>query len=56
VTTTPRSDADLVVTENGVADLRGLPLGERVKRLIAIADPRFRDELQSCVRNWRRLC
>jgi acyl-CoA hydrolase len=56
VTTTPRSDADLVVTEHGIADLRGQPLGERVKRLIAIADPRFRDELQSCVRSWRRLC
>lgn len=45
VVTTPRSDADVVVTEYGVADLRGVPIGERARRLIAIAHPRFRDEL-----------
>jgi acyl-CoA hydrolase len=36
---TPRSDVGLVVTEYGVADLRGLPLRERRERLIAIAHP-----------------
>jgi acyl-CoA hydrolase len=51
VTTTPRSDADLVVTEHGVADLRGQPIGERIRRMIAIADPRFRDELETSVRS-----
>jgi acyl-CoA hydrolase len=56
VVTTPRSDADLVVTEHGVADLRGVPLRERARRLIEIADPRFRDELESQVRSWRRMC
>ena len=45
VTSTPRSDADLIVTEYGVADLRGATLKERVERLIAIAHPRHRDEL-----------
>jgi acyl-CoA hydrolase len=45
VTTTARADADLVVTEHGVADLRGATLRERAARLIAIADPRHRDRL-----------
>ncbi len=44
--TTPRSDADLVVTEHGVADLRGVPAADRAERLIAIADPRFREWLR----------
>lgn len=42
VVTTARSDADLVVTEHGVADLRGVPLGERGRRMLALADPAFR--------------
>jgi acyl-CoA hydrolase len=44
--TVPRADAGLIVTEYGVADLRGLSLKERGKRLIAIAAPEFRDELE----------
>jgi acetyl-CoA hydrolase len=56
VTTTPRSDADLVVTEHGVADLRGVPLSQRARRLIEIADPRFRDALRECVRQWPVVC
>ena len=40
-----RSDTDLVVTEWGVADLRLADLGERARRLIAIADPKFREAL-----------
>jgi acyl-CoA hydrolase len=51
VVTTPRSDADLVVTEHGIADLRGVPVRERAKRLIEVADPRFREELMSDVRS-----
>lgn len=43
--TTPRSDAGVVVTEHGAADLRGLALRERAKRLIAIAAPAFRETL-----------
>lgn len=56
VITTPRSDADLVVTEHGIADLRGVPVRERAKRLIAIADPRFRDQLMSDVRSRPHVC
>jgi acyl-CoA hydrolase len=47
--TLPRSDADLVVTEYGVADLRGATLSERVERMIAIAAPELREEL---ARSW----
>lgn len=53
VTTTARSDADLVITEFGVAELRGVPLSERARRLIAIAHPQFRDEL---TRGAEHLC
>ena len=40
-----RNDVDLVITEYGVADLRGANIKERVESLIAIAHPKFRDEL-----------
>lgn len=40
-----RNDVDFVVTEYGVAELRGTSVRERVKRLIAIAHPNFREEL-----------
>jgi acetyl-CoA hydrolase len=43
--TTPRADMDLVVTEYGVADLRGRSFSERAERLRAIAHPDFRDDL-----------
>ncbi len=40
-----RNDVDNVVTEYGVAALRGATVKERVERLIAIAHPDFREEL-----------
>ncbi len=40
-----RNDVDYVVTEYGVAWLRGQSVKERVKRLIAIAHPDFREAL-----------
>lgn len=43
--TIPRHLRDIIVTEYGVADLRGQPDGEVIKRLIAVADSRFQDEL-----------
>ncbi|MFT3666201.1 acetyl-CoA hydrolase/transferase C-terminal domain-containing protein [Piscinibacter sp.] len=43
--TIPRHLRDIVVTEYGVADLRGQADAEVVKRLIAVADSRFQDEL-----------
>ncbi|MGQ5523831.1 acetyl-CoA hydrolase/transferase C-terminal domain-containing protein [Chitinimonas sp. PSY-7] len=44
-TTIPRHLRDIVVTEYGVADLRGQSDAEVVKRLLAIADSRFQNEL-----------
>jgi acetyl-CoA hydrolase len=46
VVTTPRAEADLVVTEHGIAELRGRTLAERARALVAIADPAFRAELE----------
>ena len=43
--TGPRCDADLVVTEWGVAALRGRTLAERRRAMLAIADPKFRDAI-----------
>lgn len=45
VVTSPCSLIDFVVTEHGVAELRGKSLCERARALIAIADPKFREEL-----------
>lgn len=44
--TVPRSDADIVVTEHGVAELRGRSLSERARLLTAIAAPAFREALE----------
>ncbi len=46
VITTSKNDVDYIVTEYGVAHLRGEPLSKRAERLIAIAHPNFRDELR----------
>jgi acyl-CoA hydrolase len=43
--TTFKNIVDNVVTEYGIAELRGSSIAERTRRLIAIAHPRFRDEL-----------
>jgi acyl-CoA hydrolase len=42
---TSRSDAGVVVTEHGIADLRGLSLRQRAERMIAIAAPEDRAAL-----------
>ena len=45
IVTTSKNDVDYIVTEYGMAKLRGKTLSERTKSLIAIAHPDFRDEL-----------
>lgn len=45
IVTTARSDADIVVTEYGAAELKGRSVSERAEALIAIAHPDFRREL-----------
>lgn len=47
IVTTPRHQLDVVVTEHGVAELRGRTVRERARALAAIADPSVRDELQA---------
>jgi len=46
-----RNDVDFVVTEYGVAWLRGRSTRERVERLISIAHPDFRDQLRFEAKN-----
>ena len=48
--TTPRADVDAIVTEWGVAELRGCTLKERARRMIAIAAPQHREALSE--RAW----
>ena len=45
IISTPRYDVHYVVTEHGIADLRGKTLSQRVDALISIAHPDFRDDL-----------
>ncbi len=45
IVTTGKNDVDNIVTEYGIARLRGRTLSQRTKALIAIAHPDFRDEL-----------
>ncbi len=43
---TSRAEVDVVVTEHGIARLRGLDLEQRAAALIAVAAPEHREELQ----------
>lgn len=44
--TTARCDAGIFVTEHGIADLRGLSLRQRVRRMIDLAAPAERESLE----------
>lgn len=46
-----RSDAGIIVTEYGAADLRGRTLSERTEALIAIAHPDLREDLARAARD-----
>jgi acyl-CoA hydrolase len=46
VVTTLKNTVDHVVTEHGVADMRGRSISQRARGLIAIAHPRFRHDLE----------
>jgi acyl-CoA hydrolase len=48
--TVDAEDADLVVTEHGVAELRGVSASERARRLIAIAHP---DDREGLLDKWK---
>ena len=54
-TTIPKHLRDIIVTEYGVADLRGQSDSEVIKRLINVADSRFQDELMQFAINHGKL-
>ena len=45
--TTSRNDADYIVTEYGIAEMKGKRLKDRARALIKIAHPDFREELKA---------
>jgi 4-hydroxybutyrate CoA-transferase len=46
VVTTTRTDIHFVVTEYGIADMRGKSVPARARELINIAHPDFREDLK----------
>jgi acyl-CoA hydrolase len=55
IVTTPRTDVMYVVTEYGLANLKGKSVPERVRALIGLAHPDFRDELERTAREYRMI-
>ena len=53
--TTTRNDVRYVVTEYGIADLRGKSFRQRAEALIAIAHPDFRRELSEGIKAKRSI-
>ncbi|MEM9054219.1 MAG: acetyl-CoA hydrolase/transferase C-terminal domain-containing protein [Pseudomonadota bacterium] len=53
-TSIARADVGTVVTEHGIADLRGKTIDQRALALIAIAAPEFRDSLSNAWDDIRR--
>ena len=52
IVTTARHQVDVIITEYGTAELRGLTVGERAKALAAIGHPAFREELDAMAAVW----
>ncbi|MFW9917967.1 MAG: GNAT family N-acetyltransferase [Candidatus Thorarchaeota archaeon] len=48
---TTRGDVDVIITEYGLANLHGKTIRERVLSLIAIAHPKFRNQLLEAAKN-----
>ncbi|MEI6343342.1 MAG: acetyl-CoA hydrolase/transferase C-terminal domain-containing protein [Verrucomicrobiota bacterium] len=55
VVTTPRTDVMYVATEWGVVNLKGKSVPERVRALISVAHPDFREELARRAREGRMM-
>jgi len=53
--TTTRADVQYFITEYGIADLFGKTVRERVKDMIEIAHPKFREELEKKAREYKYL-
>lgn len=56
IVTLARTDVDYVVTEYGVAKLKGYSVSDRAKMLINIAHPDFREELTEVAKKNRIFC
>lgn len=52
IVTTPRHMVDVVITEHGIAELRGLTVRERARALASIGHPDVRDELLAVADVW----
>lgn len=52
IVTTPRHQVDVIITEFGAAELRGLTVRERARALARIGHPDFRDELEAVAEIW----
>jgi len=52
IVTTARHQVDVIVTEYGTAELRGLTVRERAKAIAAIGHPEFREELDEMAAVW----
>jgi acyl-CoA hydrolase len=53
VVTVPRSDTMYIVTEYGLANLKGKSVAERAKAVIALAHPDYREGLEREARDNR---
>lgn len=54
VVSTPGFDVDVVVTEHGIADLRGSAPAEGAERMVTVADPAHRTEFADHAPAWSR--
>lgn len=52
IVTTARHQVDVIITEYGTAELRGLTVRERAKAIAAIGHPEFREELDEMAAVW----
>jgi acyl-CoA hydrolase len=50
-----RNDVQYVATEHGAINLKGYTLEDRARRMISIADPEFREELEKAARDELKL-
>ena len=53
IVTTPRMATNYIVTEYGIAKMRGVPVSGRVENLINIAHPDFRDMLRAGAEQYK---
>ena len=48
-----RNDIDYIITEYGIAKIRGKTIAQRVENLINVAHPKFRDELRAKAKEYK---